>query len=56
MRDFTAQRHSQWLPAQPFDSYPVLAPLTTEHDRPSDRLRAGQALEHLLLVATAHGL
>lgn len=45
MRDLTAQRHSQWLAAQPFDSHPVVAPLTTEHDRRSDRLRAGQALE-----------
>ncbi|MFI6359767.1 Acg family FMN-binding oxidoreductase [Streptomyces sp. NPDC050743] len=54
MRDFTAQRHPERLPAQPFESLPVVALLTTEHDRRSDWLRAGQALEHLLLVATAH--
>lgn len=56
MRDFTAQRHPERLPAQPFESLPVVALLTTEHDRRSDWLRAGQALEHHLLVATAHGL
>ena len=33
-----------------------LALLTTERDRPGDWLRAGQALEHVLLRATAHGL
>lgn len=56
MRDFTAQRHRERLPAQPFESLPVVALLTTEHDRRSDWLRAGQALEHILLVATAHGV
>jgi hypothetical protein len=34
----------------------VVALLTTGHDRRSDWLRAGQALEHVLLVATAHGV
>jgi nitroreductase len=56
MRDFTAQRHPERLPAQPFESNPVIALLTTEHDRRADWLRAGQALEHVLLVATARGL
>ncbi|MFE1293952.1 Acg family FMN-binding oxidoreductase [Streptomyces sp. NPDC058731] len=56
MRDFTAQRHPERLPAQPFESLPVVALLTTGHDRRSDWLRAGQALEHVLLVATAHGV
>ncbi|MFF5439264.1 Acg family FMN-binding oxidoreductase [Streptomyces achromogenes] len=56
MRDFTAQRHIERLPAQPFESLPVVALLTTGHDRRSDWLRAGQAMEHLLLVATAYGL
>ena len=35
---------------------PSIALLTTEHDRRVDRLRAGQALERLWLVATAYGL
>ncbi|HET6354454.1 Acg family FMN-binding oxidoreductase [Streptomyces sp.] len=56
MRDFTAQRHPERLIAQPFEPDPVIAMLTTEHDRRSDWLRAGQALEHVLLVATAQRL
>ncbi|MGW2745510.1 Acg family FMN-binding oxidoreductase [Streptomyces sp. NPDC001450] len=56
MRDFTAQRQPERLPAQPFEPHPAVALLTTEHDRRSDWLRAGQALEHVLLVATAHGV
>ena len=56
MRDFTAQRHAERLPAQPFEPLPAVALLATEHDRRSDWLRAGQALEHVLLVATAHGV
>ncbi|MFJ9909264.1 hypothetical protein ACIRVK_41700 [Streptomyces sp. NPDC101152] len=56
MRDFTAQRHLERLPAQPFEFLPLVAVLTTEHDRRSDWLRAGQALEHVLLVATPHGV
>lgn len=56
MRDFNARRHPQRLSAQDFESNPIIALLTTEHDRRTDWLRAGQALEHVLLVATAHGL
>jgi nitroreductase len=56
MRDFTAQRHPGTLPAQNFETHPVIGLLTTEHDRRTDWLRAGQALEHVLLVATVHGL
>ncbi|MGY0056400.1 hypothetical protein ACWY4P_07560 [Streptomyces sp. LZ34] len=33
---------------------PTVAVLTTRHDRCGDWLRAGQALQHVLLVATAH--
>ncbi|NBC48342.1 MAG: nitroreductase [Gammaproteobacteria bacterium] len=35
---------------------PVLAVLATEHDRPNDWLRAGEALQRLLLVACRQGL
>ncbi|MGJ5831577.1 Acg family FMN-binding oxidoreductase [Streptomyces ossamyceticus] len=56
MRDFTAQRHTERLTARPFETKPVIALLTTEHDRRADWLRAGQALQHLLLVATVHGV
>lgn len=56
MRDFTAQRHPDRLLARVYETAPVIAVLTTEHDRRTDWLRAGQALERVLLVATAHGL
>ncbi|MFE0252351.1 Acg family FMN-binding oxidoreductase [Streptomyces sp. NPDC059010] len=56
MRDFTARRHPDRLPARMYETTPVIAVLSTEHDRRADWLRAGQALEHVLLVATAHGL
>jgi hypothetical protein len=39
-----------------FESTPTLAVLSTLHDEPRDWLRAGQALERLLLVATIAGL
>ncbi|MFD7502200.1 hypothetical protein [Streptomyces sp. NPDC059850] len=38
------------------ESRPTIAVLTTAHDRRADWLRAGQALEHVLLLATAHGI
>ncbi|WP_432139465.1 Acg family FMN-binding oxidoreductase [Streptomyces sp. bgisy154] len=56
MRDFTAQRRPERLAAVPFERHPVLALLSTEHDRRTDWLRAGQALERVLLVATVHGV
>lgn len=56
MRDFTAQRNVARLAVQEFERHPVIAVLSTAHDRRADWLRAGQALEHVLLVATAHGL
>ncbi|MFJ8114187.1 Acg family FMN-binding oxidoreductase [Streptomyces sp. NPDC096132] len=56
LRDFTGQRHPERLMARPFESAPVIALLTTTHDRRVDWLRAGQALEHVWLVATAYGL
>ncbi|GAA3210438.1 Acg family FMN-binding oxidoreductase [Nonomuraea helvata] len=39
-----------------FEERPQLAVLTTPGDRPLDWLRAGQALQRLLLLATRHGL
>ncbi|GGJ06795.1 Acg family FMN-binding oxidoreductase [Streptomyces brasiliensis] len=56
MRDFGAHRHPDVLAARPFEKRPLIAVLTTAHDRRTDWLRAGQALEHVLLVATAHGV
>ncbi|MER6443431.1 nitroreductase family protein [Streptomyces sp. NPDC001185] len=56
MRDFSARRSQQSAPARPFERTPLLVSLSTGHDRRTDWLRAGQALERVLLVATAHGL
>lgn len=39
-----------------FESAPTVAVISTEHDRPVDWLRAGQALERLLLEATRAGV
>ncbi|WML79036.1 hypothetical protein [Streptomyces sp. VNUA74] len=44
------------LPARPLERPPQLAVLTTAHDRRKDWLRAGQALERVLLLATASGV
>ncbi|MGW7409983.1 Acg family FMN-binding oxidoreductase [Streptomyces sp. NPDC054833] len=56
MRNFTAERHLERLPARDFETVPVIALLRTGHDRRTDWLRAGEALEHVLLVATVLGL
>ncbi|MET7695708.1 nitroreductase family protein [Streptomyces sp. NPDC005483] len=55
MRDFGAHRHAGVL-AVPFEKRPTIVVLTTAHDRRTDWLRAGQALERVLLLATAHGV
>jgi Nitroreductase family len=39
-----------------FEAAPTVAVLSTMHDRPLDWVRAGQALQRLLLVATNEGL
>ncbi|WP_329560479.1 Acg family FMN-binding oxidoreductase [Kitasatospora sp. NBC_01266] len=56
MRDFAALRPAEHLPPADFEAEPCLAVLATEHDRPVDWLRAGMALEHVLLLATVHGV
>ncbi|MFJ4759172.1 Acg family FMN-binding oxidoreductase [Streptomyces sp. NPDC088763] len=56
MRDFGAHRHPEVLPARAFETHPTLALLSTAHDRRTDWLRAGQALEHVLLLATRRGV
>ncbi|GAA1186086.1 nitroreductase [Kitasatospora gansuensis] len=54
MRDFAAIRPAEHLPPAGFEAEPCIAVLTTAHDRPADWLRAGLALEHVLLAATVH--
>jgi hypothetical protein len=56
MRDFGAHRHPAVLTARPFEKRPSIAVLSTLHDRRADWLRAGESLERVLLVATAHGV
>ncbi|WP_128382247.1 Acg family FMN-binding oxidoreductase [Streptomyces cavernae] len=56
MRDFGAHRHPSVLTARLFEKRPSISVLSTGHDRRADWLRAGQALERVLLVATAHGV
>ncbi|MER5184187.1 nitroreductase family protein [Streptomyces sp. NPDC002896] len=56
MRDFAGGRPMTGRTAAEFEHYPHLALLSTARDRPEDWLRAGQALEHVLLLATLKGL
>lgn len=54
VRDFSALRPAYARPAAAFEPRPVIAVLTTRHDRRADWLRAGQALENVLLTGTVH--
>ncbi|MFI6151314.1 Acg family FMN-binding oxidoreductase [Kitasatospora sp. NPDC051170] len=56
MRDFAALRAAEHQAPARFEREPRIAVLTTEHDSPEDWLRAGLALEHVLLAATVHGV
>jgi hypothetical protein len=56
IRDFTAGLGANPRPPAAFERRPAIAVLGTTGDRHADWLRAGQALERALLVATAHGV
>nr|WP_079052598.1 nitroreductase family protein [Streptomyces regalis] len=56
MRDFAGPRQAAGRGAAEFERTPQLALLSTTHDRPEDWLRAGQAMERVLLLATIEGL
>ncbi|MBZ4321601.1 Acg family FMN-binding oxidoreductase [Streptomyces huiliensis] len=56
VRDFTGAGRARRAPAVPFERHAQLALVVTGRDRPADWLRAGQALERALLLATARGL
>ncbi|MFF4905217.1 Acg family FMN-binding oxidoreductase [Streptomyces sp. NPDC001260] len=56
MRDFTGDLPGLRLPALWFERHVQLALLWTGNDRRDDWLRAGQALQYVLLTATARGL
>ncbi|GAA2250354.1 nitroreductase family protein [Kitasatospora cystarginea] len=54
MRDFSAIHPAEHQAPESFEAEPCIAVLATDHDRPVDWLRAGLALEHVLLTATVH--
>ncbi|MFE7761029.1 hypothetical protein [Streptomyces sp. NPDC057438] len=56
MRDFTGWLPVPYLPALPFERHAQVALLWTSWDRREDWLRAGQALQRVLLTATVHGV
>ncbi|MEV0173572.1 nitroreductase family protein [Streptomyces sp. NPDC050803] len=56
VRDFAGRRPIPGRPSAVFESTPNLALLGTTDDHPADWLRAGQAMERVLLAATLAGL
>ncbi|MFF8534462.1 hypothetical protein ACN6K9_004422 [Streptomyces sp. SAS_267] len=56
MRDFTGRLPVPHLPALQFERHAQVALVWTAWDRREDWLRAGQALQRVLLVATAYGV
>ncbi len=56
MRDFTGRPPVPGRPRLRFERHAQVALLWTVGDRPRDWLQAGQALERVLLAATAHGV
>jgi nitroreductase len=56
VRDMAATPADALRPVADFEREPQLAVLATQYDGPIEWLRAGQALEHVLLEATARGV
>ncbi|GGZ98515.1 Acg family FMN-binding oxidoreductase [Streptomyces bluensis] len=56
VRDFAGPRQVAGRGFADFERTPQLALVSTLYDRPEDWLRAGQALERVLLLATVEGL
>ncbi|MHB9864175.1 Acg family FMN-binding oxidoreductase [Streptomyces sp. YIM S03343] len=56
VRDFAVTRDVPGRAGAVFETAPNLALLGTVHDHPADWLRAGQAMERILLLATLRGL
>ncbi|MEU6054552.1 nitroreductase [Streptomyces xanthochromogenes] len=56
VRDFSGWRPDTDRPTASFEQHPQIAILGTPDDSPSDWLRAGQALQRVLLQATLDGL
>ncbi|MFI7497955.1 Acg family FMN-binding oxidoreductase [Streptomyces sp. NPDC049687] len=56
VRDFAGARQVAGRDTADFEQTPQLALISTDHDRPQDWLRAGQAMQRVLLLATHEGL
>ncbi|MFD8252521.1 Acg family FMN-binding oxidoreductase [Streptomyces werraensis] len=56
VRDFAGSRRAPGRDAADFEYNPQMALVSTGYDRPEDWLRAGQAVERVLLLATLKGL
>nr|WP_221380752.1 nitroreductase family protein [Actinoplanes polyasparticus] len=56
MRDFGIVHPQRQRRAEKFESHPTIAVLTTGGDDPADWIRAGQALQRVLLTATTRHL
>jgi nitroreductase len=56
VRELAATEADAARPVADFERDPQLAVLATRHDGPIEWLRAGQALEHVLLEATSRGI
>lgn len=56
VRDLGRGRADLGRPVDHFETAPQLAVLSTAGDEPADWLRAGQALQRVLLTATRHGI
>jgi len=56
VRDFSSVTPTIERPPTTYERYPQLAVIATARDEPADWLRAGQALQRVLLTATAHGV
>lgn len=56
MRDFGVGEVPERLPGRDFESDPLIAVIGSFHDLPLARLSSGQAMERVLLTATADGL
>ncbi|MET8148591.1 Acg family FMN-binding oxidoreductase [Actinoplanes sp. NPDC049668] len=56
VRDFGLMHAQPWRTSERFEAYPSIAVLATQGDGPPQWVLAGQALQHVLLVATRLGL
>jgi len=56
VRDFGYASPMTPRPSGSYEPVPHLTVLATAHDQPADWLRAGQALQRVLLTATVHGV